>query len=61
MPARPSDCRYRPVLDADEPDDEVVEFLQRYQEVARAAGEAIKFPNRNAVDLAVPRRRHQRI
>jgi hypothetical protein len=33
------------ILDADEPDAEMVEFLQRRQEVSRAAGEAVELPN----------------
>jgi len=39
----------------------VVKLLQRRQQVARAAGEAVELPHQHAVDLLVARSRHQRI
>ena len=49
------------ILDADEAHPEVVELLERRQQVARAAGEAVELPDQHAVDLAVPGGRHQRV
>jgi hypothetical protein len=39
----------------------MVEFFQRRQQMARAAREAIEFPDQHAVDLAVSGSRHQSI
>jgi len=47
------------VLDADEPDPKVVEFLQGRQQVARTAGEAVEFPDQHAVNVAAPGSHHQ--
>jgi hypothetical protein len=47
------------VLHADKANAEVVEFFQRRQKVARAAGEAVELPHQHAVDLLVARGRHQ--
>ena len=49
------------ILDADEAHAEMVELLQRRQQMARAAREAIEFPDQHAVDLAVSGGRHQGI
>jgi len=37
----------------------MVELLQRRQQVARAAGEAVELPHQHAVDLLVARGHHQ--
>ena len=47
------------ILDADETHAEMIEFLQRRQQMARAPGEAVELSNQNTVDLAVPGGRHQ--
>ena len=47
------------ILDADEAHAEMVEFFERRQQMARAAREAVEFPDQHAVDLAVSGRRHQ--
>jgi hypothetical protein len=44
---------------ADEAHPEMIEFFERHQQLAHAACEAIKFPNQNAINLAVSGRRHQ--
>ena len=49
------------ILDADKAHPEVVELLERRQQMARAASKAIEFPDQHAVDLVVPGSRHQGI
>ena len=49
------------ILDADEAHAEVVELLERHQQMARAAGEAVKLPDQHAVDLTIPGSGHQGI
>jgi len=39
----------------------MVELLQSHQQVPRASGEPIEFPDQNAVQLTVAGRSHQRI
>ena len=42
------------ILHADEPNTEMVELFECHEQMARAAGEAVEFPDQHAVDLAVP-------
>ncbi len=49
------------ILHADEADAEMVELLERGEQMARAAGEAVELPDQHAVDLAVAGGGHQRV
>ena len=49
------------VLDANEAHAEVVEFLKGGQKVAGGAGEAVEFPDQDAIDFAIADARHQSV
>src|SRR5271165_1817502 len=49
------------ILDADEPDPEMVELFQRHQQVTRAAGETVEFPDQHAVEVTTTGGRHQSV